>query len=305
MKSDHIKLGSYTWYNIQNINQKRLAHIHNKFKIEHVHLKMALPKRQRPKFIKRKDYIFLILQYPVQKNKNINSVEFEELDVFIGKDFIISIHNDLKSISNLFNILKKDFTILEKKFKNNPTKLIHDFIIDSTDTCWAIIDNLADELDELKNKIFDTHDKKVITRILTIKSTIADIRKNMQFQKGILKRLKFQTSEFFKEEDAYPKFDRLIDVSQDLWTYLDAYNDNIDAIQESFEASFSFHLNNIIKTLTVFSVILLPLTLFTGIMGMNNLPYFYSNPALFWPLLSGILFFIFSIFIFFKFKRWV
>lgn len=304
MKFSGINLGDYTWYNFEDINSKVLAQIHNNLDIPHNILKMALPKKQRPKFIKGKNFIFFILQYPVY-NAKTKTIDDEEIDVFIGKDYVISIHESFPSINTLYKRINKHDKTELKKFHNNPAKLIHDFIIDSTDTVWDILDRIYEEINILKKHVFNTSDNQIVLKILHIKTIISSMKKSLQFQKGILKRLKFQSKQFFDKKDNLNKFDRLIDLTTDLWQYLETYHQAINAIEETHKTAVDYKLNTIMSTLTVFSVIFLPLTLLTGILGMRNLPDSFADPTLFYPLMVIISLTMILLTLIFIKKKWL
>ena len=70
-------------------------------------------------------------------------------------------------------------------------------------------------------------------------------------------------------------FDDIVDAAERIWDLLDNYKEVVEALEDTNEAVITHHQNDILRVLTVFSVVLLPLTLITGFFGMNvNFPGF-------------------------------
>jgi magnesium transporter len=307
-KKNSIDLGNYTWYNFSSITKKELSYIYNKFNIWHKHLKMVRPIMQRPKFIKTPQYVLVILQYPAINLENNNNKELimktNEIDIFIGDNFILTFHDNYKPINDLYNKIRKDKSTQLKKFHNQPSKLMHDLILDPTDTLWQPLDKIARNFENLKKRALIVTDKTIISEILKVKSMITNIRGVMQFQKNIIKRLKYQAINYF-DNTATERFNRLIEVSSDLWEYLDNYKETINAIHDTHVSASANRLKEIMKILTMFSVFIIPITVISAIWGLSNMPLEYKKTTYFWPLITLNFILMFALYLYFKRKKWL
>ena len=103
----------------------------------------------------------------------------------------------------------------------------------------------------------------------------------------------------------YP-FEDLIDRAKEIWQILESQNEHINALHATNESLISFRLNEIMKMLTIFSVIVFPLTLVAGIFGMNtaHMPL-VSGKNGFWVIIGFMSFGTLCMFLFFKKKKWL
>src|SRR5207253_4886244 len=89
-----------------------------------------------------------------------------------------------------------------------------------------------------------------------------------------------------KELDLY--FDDIVDAAERIWDLLDNYKEVVEGLEQTNESVISHRQNNVLRILTVFSVVLLPLTLITGIFGMNvHFPGFQTAAA-WWSVVGGM-----------------
>ena len=116
--------------------------------------------------------------------------------------------------------------------------------------------------------------------------------------------LERRVDKFLPEElDLY--FDDIVDAAERIWDQLDNYKEVVDGLESTNESVISHRQNDVLRILTIFSVILLPLTLISGIFGMNvHFPGFDSVAA-FWGIVVLMVSVIAGMFGFFRLKRWL
>ena len=137
-----------------------------------------------------------------------------------------------------------------------------------------------------------------------VKQEIISYRKIVRPQRPTLRQLERQIERFLPEElELY--FDDLVDASERIWDLLDNYKEVVEALESTNESVISHRQNDVLRILTVFSVVLLPLTLISGIFGMNVLfPGEHTHTA-FWVIVGLMVGVIVSMVAFFKYKRWL
>ena len=96
-----------------------------------------------------------------------------------------------------------------------------------------------------------------------------------------------------------------MDASERIWDLLDNYKEVVEALESTNESVISHRQNDVLRILTVFSVILLPLTLISGIFGMNVLFPGEHTHAAFWAIVGLMVTVIIGMIGFFKYKRWL
>ena len=111
--------------------------------------------------------------------------------------------------------------------------------------------------------------------------------------------------ERFLPEELELYFDDVVDAAERIWDILDNYKEVVEALEDTNESVISHRQNDVLRVLTVFSVLLLPLTLITGFFGMNvKFPGFDTTWA-FWVITGFMLTTLVSALAFFRIKRWL
>src|SRR5207244_3885776 len=137
-----------------------------------------------------------------------------------------------------------------------------------------------------------------------VQQEIISYRKLIKPERATLRVLERQTRRFLPEElELY--FDDIVDAAERIWDLLDNFKEVIEGLESTNESVISHRQNDILRILTVFSVVLLPLTLITGIFGMNvRFPGFESSEA-WWGIVAGMVAVLAGLLGFFRFKRWL
>jgi magnesium transporter len=266
----------------------------------------VLSKRQRPKVDDYVDdgYLFGVLHFPAY-DKNIQRLNAGELDFFLGSDYLVTISNvELLPVTRLFTRLQEDERLREQLFGKGSGRLLYEVLDDLFDYCFPILDKIAYKLDSIEDDIEDRRSEEIVTDISKVKQEIISYRKIIKPQRPALRLLERHIERFLPEElELY--FDDLVDASERIWDLLDNYKEVVEALESTNESVISHRQNDVLRILTVFSVVLLPLTLISGIFGMNVLfPGEHTHTA-FWVIVGLMISVIVSMVAFFKYKRWL
>src|SRR5213083_2788048 len=245
----------------------------------------VLSKRQRPKVDDYVDdgYLFGVLHFPAY-DKNVQRLNAGELDFFLGPDYLVTISNvELLPVTRLFNRVQED---------------------ELFDYCFPILDKIAYKLDSIEDDIEDRRSEEIVTDISKVKQEIISYRKIIKPQRPVLRLLE-RHIERFLPENLELDFDDLVDASERIWDLLDNYKEVVEALESTNESVISHRQNDVLRVLTIFSVVLLPLTLITGIFGMNVLFPGEHTHAAFWAIVGLMVTVIVGMIGFFKYKRWL
>jgi magnesium transporter len=137
-----------------------------------------------------------------------------------------------------------------------------------------------------------------------VKQEIISYRKIIKPERSTLRLLERQIERFLPE-DLELYFDDIVDASERIWDLLDNFKEVVEALEDTNESVISHRQNDVLRILTVVSVVLLPLTLITGIFGMNvHFPGFESATA-FWVIAGAMLALAAGLIAFFRYKRWL
>jgi len=175
---------------------------------------------------------------------------------------------------------------------------------DLFDYCFPILDKIGHKLDSLEDDVFEGRSDEVVRDISNAKQEIISYRKIMKPERGTLRLLERHVERFLPEElELY--FDDIVDASERIWDILDNYKEVVEALESTNESVISHRQNDVLRILTVFSVVLLPLTLITGFFGMNLHFPGYETVWAFWAVLAGMCISACGMLLFFRYKRWL
>ena len=175
---------------------------------------------------------------------------------------------------------------------------------DLFDYCFPILDKIGHKLDVIEDDVFEGRSEEVVRDISNVKQEIISYRKIIKPERPTLRVLEGHVERFLPEElELY--FDDIVDAAERIWDLLDNYKEVVEALEDTNEAVISHRQNRILQILTIFSVVLLPLTLISGIFGMNvNFPGYGTHTA-FWIIVGGMIVTIVGMLGFFRWKRWL
>ena len=298
------------WISVDKASKKQTSWLKEKYNFSDLDLKDIMPPLQRPKMIEYDDYLFIILQFPVYNRSN-GEIDSSEIDFFIGKNYLITIHDGrLDPLNELFLEHSKKTKKNHDQFDTNPGALLYELLNSLLHYCFPMLNHINQDIDAIEKGIFDIdHGTNVntIREIMRIKSNIVNFRKTMQAHKSIIQKLISHSEKLFTTHKLEVYYGNLVNHTKDIWEFLSNYKDTIDALHEAHESLVSHRLNQIMKTLTVFSVIVFPLTLFAAIFGMNtmNAMPFVDSPYDFWYIMGIMLFGVIAMILFFKTRKWM
>jgi magnesium transporter len=266
----------------------------------------VLSKRQRPKIDDYADegYLFGVLHFPVY-DRTIQRLNAAELDFFIGPDYLVTLPTvELLPLTRLFRRCEEDEAFCEQLFSKGSGRLLYEVLDDLFDYCFPILDKIGHKLDSLEDDVFEGRSEEVVRDISNVKQEIISYRKIVKPERSTLRLLERHVERFLPEElELY--FDDVVDAAERIWDILDNYKEVVEALEDTNESVISHRQNDVLRILTVFSVVLLPLTLITGFFGMNvRFPGFESVWA-FWVIFAGMLASLAGLLAFFRLKRWI
>ena len=157
---------------------------------------------------------------------------------------------------------------------------------DLFDYCFPILDKIGHKLDRIEDDMFEGAAEDVVRDISNVKQEIISYRKVIKPERSTLRVLERRIDRFLPEElELY--FDDINDAVERIWDQLDNYKEVVEALESTNESVISHRQNDVLRLLTLISVTMLPLTLLTGIFGMNVLYPGEATTAAFWVILGG------------------
>jgi magnesium transporter len=282
---EKIEFKNFTWLNITKPDFVLMQNIAKEYRLHHLAIEDCLANIGQPKIDDYEDYLFMVFHLPRYIKKIKRTVPFE-LDIFLANNYIITIHNgELKPFNNLFELYSSG----EKNLKNDSSAyLLYEILSVNFDNCFPMLEKVGQKLDIIEDKLYDAQSMKTLEYISLIAQDIINFRRVITPQRYFIRDLEGIKSKIIKENlDIY--FDDIEDKIDRIWNTLDNYKEVCEVLQRTNESIMTQRLNEIMKLLTIFSVIMLPLTVITGFYGMNVVRLPFADHSFAPEIIIGIL----------------
>ena len=304
-----IEFQNFSWVNLSNPDRREMERLREKYQFHPLDLADCLSLSHRSKVDIYPGYTFLVLLLPIY-NQKTREIKTAEINIFISSKYLIAIHhNNIKVFTDFFNLFLLSPDLRKKYTDKSPEKLLYEILNKLFVYCFPMIDHLSDDCDNIEKAIFSGKEERMVSEILVIRRNITDFRKIMQVHKNVLKKtiINFKRSPLFaiKKTDIY--FESLVDYAKEIWDTMENLKERIEALQQTNESQISFKLSDIMRILTIISVITFPITLIATVFGMNTVHAmpFINHPHGFWYVIGIMLAIIFGMLAVFKKKDWL
>ena len=301
-----LQADGLTWIHLDAPTVDEANMLADRFGWHPLDIEDVLSKRQRPKIDEYADdgYLFAVLHFPVY-DKAIQRLNAAELDIFIGPDYLVTLPNvELLPVTRLFRRSEEEQELRDQLFGKGSGYLLYHVLDDLFDYCFPILDKIGYKLTSLEDDVFEGRAEEVVRDISNAKQEIISYRKIIKPERSTLRVLERQVERFLPE-DLELYFDDIVDRVERIWDVLDNDKEVVEALEDTNESVISHRQNDVLRVLTVVSVILLPLTLITGIFGMNvHFPGFGTAEA-WWAIFATMVALAVGLAAFFRLKRWL
>lgn len=232
--------------------------------------------RHYPKIEEFPGYIYFIV-HGVRADTSPDRFNTIELDGFLGTNFVITYHHEMfRSIDEVKQLLHTSPVGCQR----GPAFLLHQILDRVVDYYSPVLDDFDDRIDRLEAEIFTAKkpNNRILEDIMELKRSVLRLRRISVKQMDVVLRMSRGEFHLIPDDmrpfyrDIHDHLVRVVDLSE-------SYRDLISGSLEAYLSVVSNRLNEIMKVLTIFSAIMLPLTFIAGVYGMNfdNMPELHSR----------------------------
>jgi magnesium transporter len=259
--------------------------------------------RHYPKIEEFESYLYFIV-HGVRADTSPDRFNTIELDGFLGSNYVITYHHDyFRSIANVKQLLRTSPVACQR----GTAFLLHQILDQVVDYYSPVLDDFDSRIDKLEDDIFNLRrpNNSILGEIMALKRSVLRLRRISVKQMDILHRMSRGEFPLIPDDmrpfyrDVYDHLVRVVDLSE-------SYRDLISGSLEAYLSVVSNRLNEIMKVLTIFSAIMLPLTFIAGVYGMNfdNMPELHSRYGYF-TVLVIMIFVAVAMLLFFRRRGWI
>ena len=228
-------------------------------------------------------------------------VRVREIDVFLGPDYIVTVHDGLsQAVDEIQKLLASKAIHLTR-----PDQVLHAVIDIVVDRYLPTLDHVGDTIDQVQDSLLIQPDVTLLQTIFELKRGLLQFRRAVSSQRELLNMLIRDDTPFIQQDmriyfrDVYDHAVRAMDLVE---TYRDLLTGGLDI----YLTQMANRTNDIVKGLTILATIMLPLTLVTGYFGMNfeYIPLL-KDPNGIWYTTGFLLLVTVSMLGYFKYKKWL
>lgn len=299
-----IKPGSgiYVWVDLDQPTPDEAKVLSDAFHFHQLAIEDALSELHHPKIESYGDYLYVIL-HGIDFHASEHRFTTKDIDFFLGSQFLVTVHPGVsRSIGKVGVVCSRDSRMLGE----GPGMLLYRIVDTMVDNYRPEVDKLSEKLDKLEKEVFERPNTQMARRILNFKKDISSLRQTVLPQRDVVGRLARREFPMISEQLAYgfrDVHDHLVRLSDEAMFS----QDRITSILDAHLSAVSNQLNQVMKVLTIIATLFMPLTVLTGMYGMNvPLPHLPGGEhAQFWWV-CGIMFALSAAMLgYFRKKGWI
>ncbi len=262
------------WWDFFEATQEEIQSLSQQFHFHALAIEDCVGDVHYPKVDFYDTYLYLVIHGVDVDRSEIEGFAPKELDVFLGQNYLVTFHKKpARSISEILRRCKENAPLLEHGL-DFVLYAILDILVSNY---LPVLETLEDQLDHIEETIFDRPDPHVLREILTVKRTLMSLKKTVFPQREVINHLARNEYQVISQK-AQVYFRDIYDMLYRMAEMTESFRDVSTALVETYLSTVSNRMNEIMKVLTLVATILIPLTVVTGIYGMN----FEFMPELHW-----------------------
>src|SRR4051794_17306985 len=299
-----VESSGLRWINIERPRAVDRAWLEEHFDFHSLDYEDVFSRNQRPKIDEYDEYLFIVLHFP-RFDKQVGRLNAAELDLFVGPDFLITIQNEpLDPIEYLFERCRAREELRDQYFSKGAGYLLYKIVDDAVDASFPMLRKMGNKLERIEEEVFEGSSQEVVRDISNVKQEIINFRKIVRPQRAVFGDLERNKARYIADDlDIY--FDDIVDASERVWQLLEGYKETVEALEMTNESVITHRLNDVLRVLTAFSVVLLPLTLIASIWGMNVHVPGEQQDAPFWIIIAAMVVILGGMLAFFRRRGWL
>jgi magnesium transporter len=259
------------WIDLTNPGEDDIDLLTNTFHFHPLAIEDAIFPQNQPKVDDYEDFLFLVMHAATYRADDEETVTTQELDLFVGKNYVVTIHADpLMPVTQLLQRCQHKPLAMQQ----GAGFLLHAIVDRVVDAYFPVVEQLEDRIEAVENQVLSSPDQSVLAKIVKLKKEVLTLRNFLAPQRKLIGLLTRTSSPFLRRATA-AYFRDVYDHIERINSMIDTYRDILNSTMEAYLSVVSHRLNEIMKTLTIITTMLMPLSVITGFYGMNvKLPEF-------------------------------
>ena len=274
------------WVNVERPTAGEMAYLQEHYSFHPLDLEDCLSRVQLPKLDEYPDYLFLVLHFPLFQ-KQMHLTVPSEVDIFAGSHYVVTVHaGDMRPLMKLFRDCQSSEAVRQEVMAGSSGMLLYRVLNKLVAYSFPILNKIISNVESAEERIFDTGERRLVQELAFLRRDILSYRRMVRPQIDVLEAMEEKEFPFLKvNPDVY--FGDMADQMRRLWVELEDLKESVDGLYDTHNSLTSQRTNMVIRVLTIIATIMLPLTVVSGLYGMNvKLLPLADDAASFWIILG-------------------
>ncbi|MHB9004576.1 MAG: magnesium/cobalt transporter CorA [Coriobacteriia bacterium] len=289
--------GLWQWVDIKDPDETVVEVVGKAFGLHPLAIEDALHIQRRPKLDTYSSGLFLVWLVPERVEEG--RLATSEFDAFLGPGYLVTLRAE--NVSAVSAVAQTG----EREMQRGPDWILHAIIDRLVDSTLPLADGLGDELEAIEDNMLGEPRRDDLARLHSARRQLVFLHRIIALERDIIRELSRERD--VVSEDAYRYFRDVGDHLARVEETVDTYRDVAAAVMDIYLSAQSNRMNEIMKQLTVVATIFMPLTLISGIYGMNVLPGMWPPADAFWSfagIIAGMLGIATVMALYFRRRNW-
>ena len=306
-KQLNIELAEYgelTWVNIEKPSVAEMSYLKEHYPFHPLDLDDCLSRVQLPKLDEYPGYLFLVMHFPLFKEA-MRLTQPSQVSIFVGATYVVTVHTgELRPLTKLFRDCQSSEAIREETMGSGSGLLLYRILDGLVDYCFPILNRVMENVDRVEEGIFDRREGQILRELALLRRDILSYRRIVHPQIDVLESMEEKEFPFLKvNPEVY--FGDLADHMRRLWAELEDLKEVVEGLHDTHDSLSSQHTNQIMRVLTIFATIMLPLTVVASLYGMNVSLPLQDNVAAFGIVVAIMALISAGLLSLFRVRRWL
>ena len=256
-------LTQLAWYDVADPASPELDELARRFGVHELQIEDCRHRPQRPKTEESDHYVFSVLKHIRPQGE----LEFEDVDVFLGPDFLITVRG---AESGWLDVVRAR---AEQERVDRLDRVFYMIVDQIVDGYQPVLDRLADEIADIEDLVLNRPDPETLAQIFSLKRKLVDFRRVASGMREVVNSLARREKGLLGDDldlyfrDIYDHIIRTVDM-------IETYRDLLSGALDIYLSAVANRTNEVMKLLTIWGTVALPLVIITGFFGMNlRLPW--------------------------------
>jgi magnesium transporter len=293
--------GAVVWADVAEPTEADGVVLREVFGLHELVVEAAFQRETNPKVEPYDGYLYIVL-HGINFDAIEHRFETHETDFFLSKQFLVTVHDgQRRSIAHISEVCTRAQHVLGE----GTVALLHRIIDTMVDHYRPEVDELEERLDEIEEHVIEKPSDSMTGAILAVKRDITTLRRIVVPQRDVVGRLARREFDLIGQEMAYrfrDVYDQFVHMADDAMVF----QDRVTGVLDAHLATVSNRLADVSKVIAVIAALFGPLTVITGLFGMNvPLPTLFGHPQYqFWEIIGMMILSSAMLFVWFRKKGW-